>query len=334
MRIVSYIHGHSGPTYHRISVPLNLMRDTDVCVTNNPTADYGFAKGCDLFMWNRWLPDKLLDILPDLKEQYGFSTCCDLDDYWELDPHHILYGEYLADGHAERQIRNIRAADVVLVTNSRLAEKVRPFNPNVEVVENAIPRSGQFDVKRSWSDLVRLFWQGSVTHEADIAILERPIDQLKGISKKIKMIMGGFMEDQAEWQTMAGIYTANFKHQYKIIPGAGVLEYYASYQQADICLIPLVRSRFNGMKSNLKVLEAANMGIPVIASAVDPYLDMPINYCRTGRDWVGHVKRLVQFPARRKEDGQWLAEFCREHYNFDKINQKRKEIFEYAIAHR
>jgi hypothetical protein len=71
------------------------------------------------------------------------------------------------------------------------------------------------------------------------------------------------------------------------------------------------------------------LGLPVIASAVHPYLDMPVNYCRRASDWLGHIKRLVQWPARRKEEGLKLQEFCNEHYNFNKINNMRKEILEF-----
>lgn len=334
MRVIAYIHGHSGPTYHRLTVPLNMMPDTDICVTNNPTKEFGFDKGCDLFMWNRVLPDGLFEALPALKEQYGFRTCCDLDDHWQLEEHHPLYTHYAETEFARKQIEHIRAADVVLVTHERLAAAVRVFNPNVEVVENAIPRSGQFDIKRDASPVVRLFWQGSDTHLEDISILQRPLGALGPISKKFKMVMAGFDEESDVFYKMARMYTAGFKTQYKLIPGASVLEYYGMYKDADVCLVPLVKSQFNSYKSNLKVLEAANLGLPVIASMVDPYLDLPIYYCQKGRDWLHHIGDMVQSRRRREEAGQELAEFCQQYYDFHKINEKRKQIFEYELCKR
>ncbi len=47
------------------------------------------------------------------------------------------------------------------------------------------------------------------------------------------------------------------------------------YLESDIKLIPLRKSTFNGYKSNLKILEAAGKGIPVIVSKVNPYLGFP-----------------------------------------------------------
>ena len=131
---------------------------------------------------------------------------------------------------------------------------------------------------------------------------------------------------------MLEAYTAKLKHQYEIIEYGPITDYYKHYAKADICLVPLVNSRFNSMKSNLKILEAANLGLPVIASGVHPYLNMPVNYCKNGRDWEGHIKRLVQWPARRKEEGQRLAEFCNEHFNFNKINNERRQILEYVAT--
>jgi glycosyltransferase involved in cell wall biosynthesis len=306
-----------------------LMKDVDVFITNNLLAEH-FEKGCDLFMYNRILPAHAEAQIKELKEKYGFKTCVDVDDYWHLDDHHILYSDYEENQFAKQQIDHMHNADIVLTTNERLAEAIRPFNKNVHICPNAIPHQGQFDIEREPHYLTRLFWQGSVTHRKDIEILERPIHQLSNIAGKIKMIMAGYHDSEPEWTAAALIYTAGTKHQYKLIPGTPVTQYYAAYKEADICLVPLVKSKFNGYKSNLKVLEAANMGLPVIASQVDPYLNMPLLYAKCGSDWVKHITRLVDSKKRRKEAGAELKEFCDKHFNFHKINNESKQILEYV----
>jgi glycosyltransferase involved in cell wall biosynthesis len=328
MRIIAYVNGNSGPSYHRIIMPLMLMKDIDVYVTNNLTVE-DFEKGCDLFMYNRILPDHALPIIKELRNKYDFKICVDLDDFWQLDEHHVLYQHYQAIGFAGKQIQQIKDADVILVTHSRLAEEVAVHNPNVHVCPNAIPKAGQFDIEREPYYLTRLFWQGSDTHKADIALLKTPLDKLGPIAGKIKMIMAGYAEDNAEWHEMAHDYTANLKHQYKLIGATKVTEYYAAYAHADICLVPLINSKFNRCKSPLKILEAANLGVPVICSEVHPYLDMPVLYAKHAGDWVKYIKRLAESRKRQKEAGQQLAEYCAEHYNFNKINNMRKQIFEY-----
>jgi len=328
MRIISYVNGNSGPAYHRLIMPLLLMRDVDVFVTNDLQVEH-FEKGCDVFMYNRILPDHAVPIIKELQRRYEFKICVDLDDHWELDEHHVLYNDYQETNFAAQQIEHIKAADVVLVTHERLAEEVAVFNKNVHVCPNAIPKQGQFDIEREPHYLTRLFWQGSDTHRADIAILKKPIDLLGPIAGKIRMVMAGYVEDHEEWHNMVQDYTASLKHQYKLIPLAPITNYYKAYAQADICLVPLLESRFNRHKSNLKILEAANLGLPVIASQVHPYLDMPVFYAKHSGDWVKYIKRLAASRKRQKEAGQQLAEYCQEHYNFHKINKMRKEIFEY-----
>lgn len=328
MRIIAYVNGNSGPSYHRVIMPLLLMRDVDVYVTNNLQVEH-FEKGCDLFMYNRILPDHALPIIKELKHRHGFKVCVDLDDYWELDEHHVLYQEYQEINFAAKQIGQIKDADVVLVTHSRLAEEVAVYNKNVHVCPNAIPKAGQFDIEREPYCLTRLFWQGSDTHREDIALLKTPLDKLGPIAGKIKMVMAGYVEDHEHWYNMVMDYTAGAKHQYKLIPATKVTDYYAAYKEADICLIPLLNTQFNRHKSNLKILEAANLGLPVIVSEVHPYLDMPVFYAKHAGDWLKYIKRLVESRKRQKEAGQQLAEFVQKHFNFHKINNMRKQIFEY-----
>lgn len=328
MRIIAWVNANSGPSYHRCILPLLLMPGVDVFVTNNLLEEH-FEKGCDIFMYNRILPDHALPKVKALQQEYGFKICVDIDDYWELDEHHVLYHHYQEIEFAKLQIQQIIEADVVLTTHSRLAEEIAAYNKNVQVCPNAIPKNGQFNIEREPYYLTRLFWQGSDTHKADINLLRTPIDKLNGIADKIKMVMAGYVEDHADWYDMVQDYTANLKHQYKLIPYAKIDAYYGAYAHADICLIPLVNSKFNRHKSNLKILEAANLGLPVIVSEVHPYLNMPVLYCRHSSDWIKHITRLVASKKRQKEAGHQLAEYCDQHYNFNKINNMRKQVFEY-----
>jgi glycosyltransferase involved in cell wall biosynthesis len=327
MKIIAYVNKDSGPAYHRLIMPLMIMPGVDVYITNN-LLDEHFEKGCDLFIYNRILPHFCLADISRLKDKYGFKICVDVDDYWELDEHHILYKYYQDNNFATQQISQILAADFVTTTHTRLAEEIGQYNRNVHVLPNAIPKQGQFNIMPNPSHLTRLFWQGSVTHEEDINLLKTPVERLLPIAGKIKMVIAGYHTDEQTWHNMALTYTFGCKHQYKLLPALPVTNYYEHYKEADICLVPLINSRFNRMKSNLKVLEAANLGLPVIASAVHPYLNMPLVYCKSGEDWVKNIERLSSSKKRQQDAGAELAEFCSKHYNFNKINKERKQIYE------
>jgi glycosyltransferase involved in cell wall biosynthesis len=325
MRIIAPIHKNSGVSYHRLIAPLMMMEDMDVCITNS-LQDESFVKGCDLLYYNRVLPDTSDEHIQRLQKIYGFRIAVDVDDWWYLDPHHILYDTYIEEGFAARQVRHIKNADIVTTTHERLADMIRPYNKNVFVLPNAIPRSGQFDIERTPSEYVRLFWQGSVTHRKDIEIIKTAIDRLAPIATQIKMVLAGFHEDADEWQAMASDYTAGFKHQYKVIEGMPAHQYYAAYKEADICLVPLVNSPFNRMKSNLKVLEAGNLGLPCVVSNVHPYKGMPVLYSSNPNEWVQNVKRLVANKTMREDVGGKLKDWCEINYNFKKINEMRRDV--------
>ena len=330
MKIIAFVNNNSGPAYHRVIAPLMLMNGVDVYITNN-LLEEDFKDGCDIFMYNRIIPDHCAEMLARLKERHGFKTCVDVDDYWHLDREHILHDFYDEYEYANQQIWHIKNADIVTTTHDRLAEKIKEFNPNVHVLPNAIPKRGQFDIERQAHHLTRLFWQGSITHGPDINLLQRPMECLQDISKQIKMVMAGFMEED-EWYKMLMDYTAKTKHQYQILPGVNVNEYYQHYAHADICLIPLLNSTFNQHKSNLKVLEAANLGLPVICSPVHPYIGLPVVYAAGTKGWITNIKKMVASKRYQKEAGQELKEYCELHYNFDKINKERKQIFEYETS--
>lgn len=328
MRIIAWVNKDSGVSLHRIINPLLLMRDTDCFITNDLREEH-FEKGCDIFLYNRILPAHAVPKIKELQAKYGFKICVDIDDYWELDSHHILYQTYQEMDFARTQVQHIKEADLVFVTHERLYDEVYPFNENCYIIPNAIPKTGQFKVKKEWSEFVRLFWQGSDTHREDIELLRTPIERLHKIASKIKMIMAGYVEQHQYWYDMVMDYTAETKHQYKLIPNAPIDKYYQAYAHADICLIPLINSRFNRHKSNLKVLEAANLALPVICSNVHPYKDLPINYCKNSSDWISHIKRLVQWPKRREEEGLRLQVYADEYYNFESINEHRRQLLEH-----
>ena len=339
MKILGQIKRNSGCDYHRVIMPLTQMEGVEVFITNDFKEEY--FTDIDIYFYNKVIPPDTLEQIKGYQKKYGFKIAVDIDDYWELDPHHILYKHFIETNFATDQIENITSADVVFTTHERLLEKIYEFNKNVHILPNAICKTGQFNIERTPSKLARLFWQGSATHEEDIALLARPIECLKPICTQIKMILAGHeMDNRADvWQRICHSYTSGFQHQYKIIPGVPVTDYqdpetgyYNAYAEADICLIPLLASPFNKMKSCLKVLEAANLGLPVICSYVHPYLNLPVFYAKNSTDWVNHINRLVKSKKRQREAGQELKEFCDTHFNFHKINNERKQIFEYQIS--
>lgn len=328
MKILAWMSRNSSPAYHRIMMPLGLM-DANIHVTNVINEEVFENEQPTVFMYNRVLPDNTVAEINKLRDKMGFKIVVDIDDFWELDPHHILKAYYDDEDFAKRQVTQLLNADAVFVTHNRLAEQVKLIGKEqVHVLPNAIPRFGQFClVPVEKSREVRLFWQGSATHYEDLNLLRHVFSNLVGVDN-IKMIMAGYDDAEMIWHKMAWLFTAEAKLKHELIGALHFSCYYQIYRKADICLVPLINSRFNSFKSNLKVLEAANLGLPVIAHNVHPYKDMPVLYANGTTDWVKQIRRLASSSKRRDDYGHKLREFCDEHYSFKKINLERKQILE------
>lgn len=319
MKIFGLVNKDSGPGWHRIVMPLLLMPDTDCYITNAVEEKDFEEKKPDAIYYNRIISDEVLR----LQSKYHFRVVVDVDDYWHLDPHHIMFKYSKVNNIPAQAVKHLQIADVVTTTHERLAEMVYPINKNVVVCPNSIPTNEYFPVVKTHAanNLKRIFWQGSITHEADLKLLTNTIKKLD--YDKFMMVLCGYYKD-VEWERMADGYTDNLRLRGVVLPGLPPHEYYSNYQYADICVVPLLSTKFNSFKSNLKILEAAHSGCPVIASNVHPYKDMDgVMYVNKGSDWYD----LINDFARQEESAKILQEFCRKNFNFDTINLKRKEVF-------
>lgn len=318
------LYDKSGPKYHRILLPAFLMDGVDLTVNGALLEDQ--VKDCDILFFNRVISNIALDTVLKWREKYGFKMVVDFDDHWRLGPDHYLYETYKHFQASELMEEYIKVSDAVFVTHERLLNEVLPFNKNVHILPNAIPRWDQFLTGRIPDEKTRLFWAGGVTHKRDIQILCGPVRRIN--RPNIKWVMGGFVRNNTEWLSMASYFTNGGKFDNDLIEALPVDTYYHAYAKCDISLIPLHETRFNTYKSNLKVLEAANIGAPCVVSAVHPYKDLPVNYVYRQTDWYDETKRLIRDKVYRSEQGEMLRGYCNEHYNFIKINEERKQILE------
>lgn len=330
MRVLT-IYDKSGPKYHRCLLPLFLMEGIELTV--NSVIVEAQAATCDILFVNRIISNTTLDTICQLRDKYGFKLIVDYDDHWRLSPDHYLYELYKEHRASELMEVYITEADAVTVTHERLADEVRPLNNNVTILPNAMPAFGQFLAKKEPSPFTRLFWAGGITHKKDIELIRNSLKRF-GNFKNIQMVMGGYVEDHPEYNAMSSAFTNGGRLYHNLIKSLPVDQYYYMYSQCDIALIPLTVTTFNSFKSNLKILEAANIAAPVVVSRVHPYLDFPedlVNYVDSKKDWYSHVKMLLDNHDYATAQGLALQAYCKKNYNFDTINEKRKKVFESAI---
>ena len=329
MRIVAYTQRESGVGYHRLFMPLSLMDDVKVHVTNLPTIE-SFEFNPDLILYNRVT---FFQDWESVRKETPAKVIMDIDDDWVLPVNHINYPQYL---HFKPIIENnLRHADCVTVTHERLAERVWQFNQKVHILPNALPYGvQQFVPDRTESDRVRFFWAGSVTHQHDLALLRYPIQRMLPLSDRVQFVIGGYVDGDPTskwyWDTMLNSFTAGRKLPHSRIHATLPEDYYGMFAYADAMLVPLESHPWHAMKSNLKLLEAAGKSIPVICSNVLPYAadtDAPVLWANNGKDWFNHMKSLTLNPTQREDYGKALKEWADRRYNFWAINAERRELY-------
>jgi glycosyltransferase involved in cell wall biosynthesis len=343
MRILSVQQPGNGVAYHRQWLPLMEMPDVPVLFADFLN-DEVLARGWDIVLINRHIPGMELETLLEYRARYGFKLVVDIDDYWNLDPWHILYRTY----PTEKIVAHIKAADLVTCTHERLWAEVMKLNRKAEIIPNALPYGrGQFHDGRlpASEDIgpgrLRISYVSSVTHERDLELLRgawRRISDEQYIRDRTHFVICGFTQEGppevvAAWQRMLSVYLAGLRLNGYARAAIEPEQYMAFYAEADVAVAPLVASKFNAMKSNLKVLEAATKGIPIVTSDVHPYLDIPHAIrCANGADWVKAIRKLVREPGYRDDMGAANAEYCRTHFHLDNWNKVRRQIYDKLIA--
>ena len=330
MRIITVGQRNSGVSFHRLFNPL-IYLPKDYAMMTDVLTEEELEKGYDILFINRYIAGMEVDEVVRLREKYGFKLVVDVDDYWNLDAWHILYGKY----PTQKVIDHIKVADLVICSNNDLAVQIDELNNKWIVIPNALPYGeDQFTDVKTESEKVRFVYAGSITHEKDIAILKNPMKRVAGdsmVKNNSTFILCGYSEDKQvsePWGRMINDYLCGFKVDGYIRGALPVDQYMNFYNEADACLVPLVDSKFNSMKSNLKVLEAATKNAPVICSNVKPYADCKhIIRVNNQSDWFTNIKKVIKDAIYRKEMGIANGEWCRENFDLIKINKLRTQIF-------
>lgn len=300
-------------SYHRVHLP-NQYVDADVRTSGQLTETD--LEWCDILMYSR---HTLVDIslLNKMRDKYGFKIVIDTDDWWITSKDHPKH-EFFEKSNIGLQImQHLMNADAVITTHERLAEEVP--NRNVYIIPNLIPYGkGQFgSVKSKRVDKVRLLYASTIMNYYNTDIIADAMHQL--VDLNIEIVIAGY-HDSPYYERVINNLTADKKIPYMCIDMLPVESYMSGYH-GDIMILPSKNTKFNSMKSNLKILEAAALKMPVVVSKCDPYLDMPVNYFSNKREFVDHVNRLVSDGAYRNAKGKELYAHCVSNYNMLKSNR-------------
>lgn len=124
-----------------------------------------------------------------------------------------------------------------------------------------------------------------------------------------------------------------------------ISSYASNYNLFDILIAPLEENIFNKVKSQLKVIEAGFHKKAIIAQDFGPYqIDIKNAYQfgggwdptgngllvdsnRNHKDWVKHLKKLIENPELIKQLSDNLYNTVSDKYSMNKVSENRKKLY-------
>jgi glycosyltransferase involved in cell wall biosynthesis len=310
-RVFFWSAGEGGCLYYRCDLPATALR----------------ARGHDV-----WVSDLLTDAPKDVDTVVGQRVCLpgptqswqklaatgqyrmvyEVDDnLLAVDPSNgPAWSFYSRPEIRANVIRNIEVADLVTVSTWALGEVVRKLNPNVAVLPNCIPASLLDAPKSVGRKGVVIGWSGGASHSLDLIELG---DAPRRLLHRYPDVSLHTMGD-----AQAGAMMSKWnRDRVKWTPWIQTVPEFHETIDFDITLAPLRPSTFNQSKSPIRCLEAAALGIPVVASDFGPYADF-VRDGETGflasrpHQWTGYLTKLLD-PFLRREMGAKARAVAAEH---------------------
>lgn len=173
----------------------------DVEINNQPNMDnIEYFKKFDIVHFHRHLgPNDQEDANFKKLKEAGITLIMDVDDYWEPFAAHPLYQIIQQEGLAKKIEGTLSKADYVTTTTKIFANEIKKFNPNVQVIPNAVDPNAKMwrekDTRLPGDERCRIAWIGGSSHYDDLLLMEHSMKLLYGnkdLENKFQMILCGF----------------------------------------------------------------------------------------------------------------------------------------------
>jgi glycosyltransferase involved in cell wall biosynthesis len=261
------------------------------------------------------------------------------DDLWSVptfNPAHRLMKKWLPGFEICAKM-----ADMITVSTEHLRVMVRNALgkkcPPVAVVENAVDfdwfRPVAEKYRKNRDGRVVLGWAGTDTHSGDVEKVFALVPALLKDNRELdfEVVGTGISEELKSFGDRV--------RQKGFVPIAEFAANWASWQW-DISLAPVAENSFNLSKSNIKMLEAAAMKIPCVASRYGEYKKFANHsdsltfavQAETTREWRSRIQELINTPSYRKQVGDEMYWIGTQKYNIIHRVSQWNKLFEEVLA--
>jgi len=271
----------SGAGYWRMVMPANHMEKcfdgtidvTSAEVTFDSLLEYDTVFVQRLHDWESYY------IIEKLKKA-GKKVVYDIDDdIFSLTPDNPAFHVIGRDNQIAAR-ETMKLADVVTTTTDILASRLKQVTDGaVEpvVIPNAMNPEGWLPTELTGSpdEWQRVFWQGSATHEADWEVCIEGLNAVMSERDNVRVVILGCLP-QAIQQI---VHLPHWQGKVEYMGFSDTETYFqiVKHLKAEVGLAPLVNNTFNQAKSPIKWMENTLIGMPTVASAMQPYSDVIVD---------------------------------------------------------
>jgi glycosyltransferase involved in cell wall biosynthesis len=350
MRICIVYNAHpTGCSFYRLEMPNAYLGDNYtefdyVCVDNIANVKNEDLQTVDVWLFNRLWCQGTLDQIRSVYKfltAFGAKVILDLDDYWVLESGHIMYRQYLTTKLDEQIREHIRLADHVTTTTEHLAQKIRLLNKAVTILPNEPYKAYQQYIPDTTLEpdphLFKIGWFGGAQHQEDIALVQHSFDLLahdQFLDGRYRIYLGGYNENPVYHDYERMLSCGGKNANYGRIQAADIYSYVGGYNFINATIAPLRDTKFNKLKSELKVVEAGWMCKAIIASETIPYTDILVHghngllipYGKKDA-WYKSVRKFVNEPEYAKSLAVQLSKDVRERFDIVKTAERRAELY-------
>lgn len=307
MRIFGWAASHNGCGQYRIGLPMWALQQAGHDATAFSVLNVDVPDDLDVLVGQIIMEPERTQVWQALAARRDRRTALVFeidDDIWNIH-HSNTAGLGFTDPEVQATIeQNIALADAVTVTTQPLADRVSQWNPNVHVIPNCVD-AALLGHERPRREQVTLGWSGGSSHANDFDFVSGELRSFLRRNPAVDVHLIG-----ADYRKALGRPDARW---------SGWDENLVAYLckiDFDIAVVPVAYHAFNKSKSDLKALEYAALGIPIVASDFGPYTES-VQHGVTGflvkrpHEWATYLRDLVNDEQLRRELGdnarRWAA---------------------------
>lgn len=271
-------------------------------------------------------PMDSMDVLIELFTDRDITDCklvLDLDDDpFNLNKEHPSYQSFIDRKPQYEYV--IKNANHIIVSNENIAKVIKHLNNKITVIPNGIDENIWKVKRKNRKDgIIKIGWFGSASHMVDLPIILPAIEALEEKYPNVEFHLAGMVLDEIQ-------EGRRFHHP----PTKGYEEYpqWLADMDLDIAIAPLLNTKFNRAKSNIKWLEHAMLDTPMVLSKVTPYKECVTHgkdgfLAETTEDWIKYLSMLIEDKELREKIGKEAHKTTIKDWNIKKFLPLYKKLF-------